>query len=255
MKIKTKDNFELDVLYNKIEKAKGVIVFAHGMTVNKDDEGIFVRADKELQKLGFSTLRFDFRAHGKSQGESVTDFTISNELKDLDAIMAFVQNEGYSWIGLAGASFGGGVSALFAGQHQQLIQKLFLANPVLDYEKCFIKPTTTWAKKHFENIFERVEKEGYVKIGSRQFKAGRKLFEEASIYHPCETLKSYTNPLLIVHGDQDSKVAFQDVLDCFQDLPSTNKRFEKIEDSEHGFHDEPFETQVTEMIVKFFTEG
>ena len=85
MKIKTKDNFELDVLYNKIEKAKGVIVFAHGMTVNKDDEGIFVRADKELQKLGFSTLRFDFRAHGKSQGESVTDFTISNELKDLDA--------------------------------------------------------------------------------------------------------------------------------------------------------------------------
>ncbi len=254
MKITTSDNFELDVLYNKTEDAKGIIVFAHGMTVDKDDEGIFVRADKELQNMGFSTIRFDFRSHGKSQGKSVTDFTISNELKDLQAIMDFVQKEGYSWIGLAGASFGGGVSALFAGNHPQLIQKLLLANPVLDYQKCFINPTTPWAKKHFEHVFDRLDKEGSIKIDSKQFEMGRKLFEEMSKYHPCETLKAFMNPLLIIHGDKDSKVAFEDTYNCFQDLPNIRKKFDKIEGSEHGFHDEPFETKVTDMIVNFFTE-
>lgn len=66
MKIKTSDDFELDVLYNKTKSAKNVIVFAHGMTVNKDDEGVFVRASSELLSLGFSTIHFDFRSHGRN---------------------------------------------------------------------------------------------------------------------------------------------------------------------------------------------
>jgi len=78
IKIKTPDDFSLDATFIKVEKSTKIIIFAHGMTVDKDDEGIFVRAEKELNRLEFSTLRFDFRAHGKSQGNSITDFTISN---------------------------------------------------------------------------------------------------------------------------------------------------------------------------------
>ena len=254
MKIKTKDDFELDISYHNTDKAKGIIVFTHGITVDKDNEGIFVRADKKLQTFGFSTLRFDFRGHGQSRGESEKDVTISNELRDLGAIIDFVRKDRYVWIGLAGASFGGSIAALFAGQHPQLIQKLFLANPVLDYEKGFLRPTTPWAKEHFENAFERIDREGFITIGSRQFKVGRKLFEEMSSYHPSEALKTYMNPLFIVHGDKDNKVAFQDTFACFQNLPNKQKYFEKIEGSEHGFHEEPFETQVTKIIVNFFTK-
>ena len=254
MKIKTKDNFELTISYHKTDKAKGVIIFAHGITVDKDNEGIFVRVDKKLQTVGFSTLRFDFRGHGQSQGQSEKDVTIANELCDLGAIIDFVRKDKYMFIGLAGASFGGSIAALFAGQHPSLIQKLFLANPVLDYEKGFLKPTTPWAKKSFEDVFDRIDREGFIAIGSRKFKVGRKLFEEMSIYHPYETLKAYTNPLFIVHGDKDNKVAFQDTYKCFQNLPNKQKHFEKIEGSEHGFHEKPFETQVTKMIVNFFTK-
>lgn len=254
MKVTTPDQFELDVVYHKIKNFKRIVVFAHGMTVNKDDEGIFVRADAELQKRGFSTLRFDFRAHGNSSGNSVTDFTITNELVDLQSMINFVRDEGYEWIGLAGASFGGGIAALYAGEHPQIIQKLLLANPVLDYEKCFLRLTTPWSKVDFNNVFERIDQEGCIKVGSRRFALGRKLFEEMSEYHPCNVLKNFTKPLLIIHGDLDSKVSFQDTYECFQSLPTSQKRFEKIVGSEHGFHTEPFETQVTNMVVEFFSE-
>lgn len=141
---------------------------------------------------------------------------------------------------------------MYVGQYTRLIQKLLLVNPILDYEKCFIKPTTPWTKKYFENASKKLDNEGCVKIGNRQFESGKKLFEEMLEYCPGERLKSYMDPLLIIHGDKDSIVDCQNTYNYFQSLPSNQKRFEKIEGSEHGFHDEPFETIVTKLIVKFF---
>ena len=53
MKIKTHDGFELDASFCKNNNSKKLIVFAHGMTVQKDDEGIFIKADKMLYEKGF----------------------------------------------------------------------------------------------------------------------------------------------------------------------------------------------------------
>lgn len=252
IKINTKDNFELDVVFNEVENSEKAVIFAHGMTVDKDDEGIFVRAEPKLNELGLTTVRFDFRGHGKSSGSSIKDFTISGELLDLDTIVNYLKNKGYKWIGLAGASFGGGISALYAGENPNSISKLLLANPVLNYRKCFLEPTTPWTKEHFKDVFKRIDKEGSVKIGSRQFAVGRKLFEEMKNYFPCKLLQKYQKPLLIVHGDKDTKVACQDVVDCFEKLSSPNKKLKILKGSEHGFHEEPFETQVVDMIVDFF---
>ena len=58
----------------------------HGITINKDDEGMFNESEPKLNELGFSTIRFDFRAHGKSTGDSIEDFNISGELIDLETI-------------------------------------------------------------------------------------------------------------------------------------------------------------------------
>lgn len=250
MSLTTPDGFSLSAIYNTAGGKKAVIL-AHGMTVDKDDEGIFVRAEQQLNTLGFSTIRFDFRSHGESTGESTKDFTISGELKDVDTVAKYLKQQGYEWIGLAGASFGGGISALYAGMNPEKIHALFLANPVLDYKKCFLEPTTAWAKKHFANAVERIKQDGDIKIGSRQFGVGLQLFEEMSQYFPYQELAKYTRPLFIAHGTQDSKVSYEDTLEIYEHLPNSNKHFETIVDSEHGFHEEPFETQVTKMLVDF----
>ena len=253
VKFSTNDNFILEGDFTKIEDSVKGVILAHGMTVNRDDEGIFVRAESKLNELGFSTLKFDFRGHGKSQGDSLTDFTISGELRDLEAAVNFMKDKNILELNIAGASFGGSVSALYAGTHAKEVRALFLANPVLDYEKCFLNPTTPWAKEHFENVFERLSEQGFIRVGSRRFKIGKRLFEEMKIYSPCQELKKYKNPLLIVHGSNDSKVSYKDTLDCFNALSNSSKRFEFIEGSEHGFHEEPYESKVVDMIVKFFS--
>ena len=129
MKIKTEDNFTLDAIYNEVERSNKGVILAHGMTVSKEDEGILVRAETKLNEAGFNTIRFDFRAHGSSEGDSVKDFTVSGELKDLKAVFNFFEEEGINQIGLAGASFGGSISALYSGKYPNKVDVLFLANP------------------------------------------------------------------------------------------------------------------------------
>ena len=252
MRIKTKDGFLLDAVFNKIEGSKKGIIFAHGITVNKNDEGFFNRAEVKSNDLGFSTIRFDFRAHGKSSGDSVSDFNISGELIDLETIVQFMKDEGIRDLNLAGASFGGGISALFAGRNVSQIKSLLLVNPVLDFEKTFLKPTTPWAKKYFENSLKQTEKGGFAEIGSRKYKVGKKFLDELKTYKPYKELDRYRNPLLMIHGDKDTKVPCQVTIDVFKSLANKNKRIEIIKGSEYGFHEEPFETRVVNLIVDFF---
>lgn len=252
VKIKTADNFVLDAVYNVPRHRKKTVVFAHGLTVSKDEEGIFVRAEKSLNRRGTATLRFDFRAHGESTGNTVSDFTISGALKDLEAVFNFLKLRGDEDIGLAGASFGGGSAALYAGKNSAKISSLFLANPALDYERCYLKPTTAWAREHYANLFERLAKDGFIPVGSRQVKYGQKLFSGMKGFNPGVQLKNYRGLLFMVQGDNDSKVDYHDTLACFESLPNCKKEIRILQGCEHGFLKEPYETQVVKMIVDFF---
>lgn len=254
IKIKTIDGFELDAEYEEKSQEK-IIVFAHGMTVDRYDEGIFVRAAKKLAELDYSTLLFDFRAHGKSEGDSVKDFTPSSEIKDLDAVMSWVKEKGFKWVGLAGASFGGSVSSLFVGKRPESVDMLLLANPVLNYRNCFLEPNTEWGKENFLNWRERTREGGFIEVGSRKYRIGPRFFEELSHYNPGESLKLYNGPLLIIHGDKDSYVSYGDAKKCYESLRNEAKQFITIEGSDHGFDEEPYETDVTGKIVEFLSKS
>lgn len=255
VKIKTPDGFILDAVFLNVKDSNKAVILAHGMTVSKDDEGIFVKTEPKLNDLGFSTLRFDFRAHGKSSGDSVKDFTISGELTDLESTFKFLEGKGFQWFGLAGASFGGSISALYAGRNPEQINKLFLANPVLDYDKTFLNPITPWAMKTFFNFTDKLNKFGFIEEASRKFKMGKPLMDEMSRYNPCKELNKYKNPLFVAHGDRDDKVSLKHVRECFNNLDNKQKEFKLIKGSGHGFDEEPFETDVVEMIINFFNHN
>ncbi len=67
------------------------------------------------QKKGYTSLRYNFRGVGKSQGAYGKG---RGELRDLLAAFAFLQAKGFSEIDLAGYSFGAWVTALAAGKIQ-----------------------------------------------------------------------------------------------------------------------------------------
>ena len=44
------------------------IVLCHGITVDKDEGGIFTELARKLAEAGFTVFRFDFRGHEESEG-------------------------------------------------------------------------------------------------------------------------------------------------------------------------------------------
>ena len=156
--LKTPDGFDLALEYVEVPAATKAVIFAHGMTVSRTDEGICVRSAKILNDLGISTMRFDFRAHGESSGLPEKDFTISGELIDLTVIFDWVKKDGFEKIGLAGASFGGAIASLFAGEHAAEIDRLALINPVLNFDHCFLHPRLPWGKKYLTKYQESLAK-------------------------------------------------------------------------------------------------
>lgn len=84
-----------------------VILHGHGGSMDWD-----VHRAPPLHQAGFGVLLFDFRAHGRSEGQ-VASFGYL-ERQDVRAAVAFLRNRGVRRIGLLGFSYGGMASMLTA---------------------------------------------------------------------------------------------------------------------------------------------
>jgi len=78
------------------------VVLAHQGTTGTDQKSWQPFA-KEISGRGFSSLTFDFRGRGDSEGP----FVVSEIVKDLDAAVNFLHQQGYERIVCIGASMGG----------------------------------------------------------------------------------------------------------------------------------------------------
>lgn len=229
-------------------KTNKVIVLAHGITVNKDENGAFIQLAVQLAQNGFAVFRFDFRGHGESEGKSV-DMTISGEISDLSAGIDLVKQQ-YDQIGLLGASFGGGISTLYAAQHQDKLQALCLWNPVLNYDHCYLNPTLPWIVARKGHIKNDIKIKGWTTVGSRNFILGKKLFDEMRNYYPYKELTKIKIPTIILHGNKDKHVPYEDS----QKYALHVCPFVTIKDSEHGFHNKQEFEQAAKATIEFFNK-
>ena len=216
------------------EPSKKVIILAHGLTVDKEEDGIFTNLSGFLTDNGFAVIRFDFRGHGESDLKSV-DMTIAGELKDLEAAVQKCEKLGFTNIGIVGASFGGGITALYAPENQSRVKAIALWNPVLDYDHTFLNPHLPWLKERKGHIKRDIETHGWTTVGSSNFIMGKNVFDEMKTLLPYKSLERITIPTLVIHGDKDEHVPFEDSKLYSKSLK--NGVFLAIKGAEHGFHD------------------
>jgi len=81
------------------------------------------------RKKNYSYLCFDFRGHGKSNGE-FTDFGISDWYEDLNKLINFLKIANPI---LIGSSMGGWVAMLYSLKNPKKIQKLIGIAPAPDF--------------------------------------------------------------------------------------------------------------------------
>ena len=91
--------------------AKSTIIFCHGHAGSMDPDVAYA---PWLHEAGFNVLMFDFRAHGRSDGNQVSLGYF--ERQDLLGAIDYLQDRGITKVGVLGFSMGGAVGATTAAQ-------------------------------------------------------------------------------------------------------------------------------------------
>jgi uncharacterized protein len=217
------------------------VVLVHGGGVTREEGGFFARLASGLAESGQPSLRFDFRAHGESEGQG-EDLTIAGVTNDIRAAVTHVREvTGSGPVGLIGASFGGGISAFFAARYPDQVRRLVLFNPLLDYKKRFIDDKPEWDGDQIsEQAGQKLTTQGFL-AHSPTFRLGRALLNEIFYLNPRQALSGLTAPTLLVHGTRDTFVPIESSRAAVGQITTAEARLIEIDGAQHGFavHDDP----------------
>ena len=154
-----------------------------------------------LAKEGIASIRFDFDAHGKSEGKFI-NMTLSNEVADAKAIWDYVQTLPYvTRTAFVGHSQGGVIAGILAGQLEDTPAKpdcLVQLAPAAVLKDDALKGQCMNAK------YNPADPPEYVSVFFH--KLGRAFIVEAQKYPIFETSAKYTGKVCLIHGTKDKIV-------------------------------------------------
>ena len=205
-----------------------IIILAHGFTSDKSANGRFDRLAEELNKAGFNALAFDFSGCGESDDDTVT---VGKEVDDLKSAIAFAEKKGFRKIALLGVSLGGLVSLKSADGR---ISTIILWAPVTNAKDTSKRYTPNQLKEHKQTgKITLIQREGIRK----KIVLDGKLLEERQSINQKELCSGIKCPVLILHGNKDTRVPLEDSISSMDFLPK-DSRMEIIKGAGHGFFDE-----------------
>jgi uncharacterized protein len=112
----SRDGTRLGGWWLPADSAIGTVILCPGQNGSMDQD---VRQAVPLHQAGLNVLMFDWRAHGRSEGELVTMGVL--EQLDLRGALDYLQNErGIGRVGVLGFSMGAGVALLVAAQDDRI---------------------------------------------------------------------------------------------------------------------------------------
>ena len=124
----TSGGFEIEGSLFEGDKEKGVIVtHPHPLYGGNMHNNVVSAVSSAYQKGGFTTLRFNFRGVGRSQGSYGDGI---GEQEDVRAAVARLKEFGIQHIELAGYSFGAWVNALAANDGLKVDRMIMVSPPV-----------------------------------------------------------------------------------------------------------------------------
>lgn len=238
--IRSLDGLGLSATWTAPSAPRSATVLVHGGGVTRDEGGFFTRLAAGLREAGIASLRFDLRGHGRSEGRQ-EDLTLASIMNDIRSVVMYVIDAtGDERVNLVGASFGGGISGCFAAHHPDLIRRLVLLNPLVDYKKRFIDDRPYWHDDRIDDDAGReLMTQGFL-WHSPSFKLGRPLLNEIFYLRPDEAITNIRTPTLIVHGTKDTFIPVDSSRHYVQRIPAAARLLE-VEGAQHGFavHDDP----------------
>ena len=216
---------------------KKLMILAHGFTWSLDGpSGIFSKLSHSLQGHGYSVLRFNFRWTPGSGGK-FQDMTVENEVQDFKNVIQYARSLGYKKIWLLWESMGGTISVLAYDPDIHILALWYTAFDFLDTD--FKKLLTEPAKKILdENDY----------FPFHTFKIWRTFIEQIPTINIYKDLEKIHCPTLLVHGDWDSDVPFEQSEKAYK-LLNSEKEIHILTWAWHCFRNEQEES--IELTVEF----
>lgn len=184
-----------------MEQVRPAILLSHEFGLSMRSTARYAR---RLYRAGYHVFIYDFAGSGagKSRGRSSVEMSVETEKEDLETVFAYVKRLPFvdgAHISLGGASFGGLVTALFAAEHKDWVEKLFLYYPAFCVPDDARRGCVLGKRIDLAAIPADFVCMGYVHLGPRYVKA-------AQVLDPWRDIAPYDKPVLICHGTKDAIV-------------------------------------------------
>ena len=125
------EGYEIEGLFNKRNENKGVVVTHPHPLYGGDMYNMVVEILVHVYTIkGYSTLKFNFRGVGESQGKY--DNGVGEQKDVLDAL-SFLADMGMERIDLAGYSFGAWVNAHAVTQGDSIVENMAMVSPPVGF--------------------------------------------------------------------------------------------------------------------------
>lgn len=177
-----------------------LVILMHGFMSRKEMYPIPAIAGA-LAKAGIASIRFDFDAHGRSEGNFI-DMTISSETADARAVLEYARKLPYvTEIALLGHSQGGVVAGMLAGALEDRPER---PKCLVQLAPAAVLKDDALAGRCMRAMYDASNPPEYVNVFFH--KLGRNFILEAQKLPIYETSSKYSGNVCLIHGDGDKIV-------------------------------------------------
>lgn len=236
-KIKNSDAKTIAYTYDK--RNTPCIVYLHGLCSSRQSEK-GKRLARFCEENGYSFLAVDYTGHGESEGLP-SDFRIKRCLDDVIQVLETEQPQEDLYF--VGSSMGAWVAFLAAEKLKDRIKGIIACAAGVDFLPM------VW--KHFFTDDIRNELQNGKVLGPSEETYGYcfsyEMFTQAEPYLLLNRKIHYTGPVILVHGDKDTVIPYQNSLKIKDTLESKQVCVQIIKGEGHSLSGFPLE-----RTLKFF---
>jgi len=217
--------------------SKGTVIFCHGRFGSKDPD---LKYAPFFREAGYNTFLFDFRGHGRSEGE-YSSFGYYERLDLLGAI-DLLQSKGISRFGVLGFSLGGVVGIATAAQSRPIVA--VISDGGFAQSRKVVEAGSR--KKGFPTLLAALI------VPLMLWIAGRRLGCDLSEADSLRWVDKITpRALLLIHGAEDPYVSVEDVR-RLNDAAGEPKELWIVSEAGHRQVDEVRPAEYRRRVLGFF---
>jgi pimeloyl-ACP methyl ester carboxylesterase len=206
------------------------LVYLHGFGSHQDGEkaGFFRR---QAHAGGLSFCSFDFEGHGQSGGD-MRGLTLSRNLANLEAVVAWLEAAGERRLCLVGSSMGGGTGLWYSALNPNRVAAGLHMAPALEMGRSMLE----WAGPERAREWEAT---GTLRFSNEMVSCDLdwKLIEDLRAHPLADLLARYRTPTLLLQGRLDVTVPWRGVTEFVTRCPYREIELHLFADGDHRLTD------------------